>query len=461
MFKTIYQYFIKPQTKNSDQYNRELVLNWVLVGIICMLVIYSVNTSIRVLLLAKLYQLPSLIIINLVLAILLIYILKFRNNMIAQKVVSFALLVMLFTIGIFISLEWGTINPFGIQSFGLFIVTAGILLGARYSLYATIFISIALLLIEYFKQLGFIHPDLSWTSNPSTMTDVINFSALFFILALISWLFNKQMETSLQRAKISEAALKKERDMLETKVEERTRALQEAQLEKVQQFYKFAELGHLSTALFHDLAGNLSSLSIDIESLRKKDRSNFTKRIDSNIHYIDSVVQRVKSQIQGKDSVEVFNVISETKDLVGILSFNARKARTKIELQTPTPNTPMYFTGNLTRFRQLIINLLSNAIEAYPPAPDGSPSDRLITIAINETPENLHITVSDRGKGIQKSKQDKIFEPFYTTKSSGTGIGLFIVRQVTETDFHGTINLHSSKKSGTTFSITLPKRLHD
>lgn len=457
MFQHIYKLLIEPRATDPDQQNRELVLNWLLTGINCLLAIFSASSILGFLLNGKSYTLWGFIFINIALGISLAYSILWRSKKYSQKIASNILIAFIFFTAVLLVFEWGIINTYGILLFCLVIIMAGILVNARYSLYAAVAIGLTLAAFEYARSQSMITVDISWAVVPTSTAEVINFSTIFFIIAFVSWLFNKQMEQSLERARRSEKALQKERDMLEVKVAERTVALEKAQLEKVQQFYRFAELGHLSTALFHDLASNLTSLSVDIESLRKRGQTDFTKRIDTNIRYIDSVVQRVKSQIQGKDSVETFDVIAEIKDLVGILSFNARKARTNIAFQVPQSKQPVYFTGNLTRFRQLVINLLSNAIEAYPPAPASSSKSRPVIIKVLNTEASITLHVTDYGKGIAKNTQEKIFDPFYTTKDTGSGIGLFIVRQVAETDFNGKIILTSSKKTGTTFVVTLPK----
>lgn len=456
MLQKIYTILIKPRSKDIDQFNRELVLNWILFAVGLLLVLSGVNL-IFTLLLKDDVNVISRILVQLFLLICFsvgYYLVRTRHR--AQLFARWTIVLFFFGASFYTLLTWGTINPIGTLMCALAIVVAGILLGSVYSLIAIIVSICTLVGLEIAKSEHLIHPDMSWISKPSSMTDAFSFASIFLVLGIVSWLFNKQMEASLKRAHKSEKALKIERDLLEVKVAERTRELQEAQLEKIQHVYRFAELGHLSTALFHDLAGNLSSLSIDIESMRKKNKTEFSKRINENIQYIDNVVRRVKTQIQGKNTDETFNVTSSIKDLVGILSYNARRARTHIIFEAPSLN--ILYTGNLTRFRQLIINLLSNAIEAYPHDPRASVKGRPVIITIKDTSEALEIQVSDHGKGISRSSKQKIFDPFYTTKSSGSGIGLFIVKQVTENDFGGSIKLSSSPKSGTTFTITLPKR---
>lgn len=457
MLKKFYSTFIKPVSTDPDQRSREVVLNWLIAGMGCLFAIFFLTSIFGFILYGRAYTLYSLFIIIILLTATVLYGYKFRKDERIRKIASNLVLLLLLVSATTIVLQWGVTNIYGILFFSLTIITAGILLGSKYALYVAGVIALLLAAFKYAHINNIVQPDMSWVTESTSIVEVVNLITIFFIIALISWLFNKQMEQALKRAQLSEEALKKERDLLEVKVEERTRALQEAQFEKMQQIYKFAELGHLSTALFHDLAGSLSSLSLDIESLRKKGSGDLTKRIDSNIQYIDDVVQRVKSQIQGRETIETFDIVSTLQEIKNILSYNARKARVYIEIDAPK-NKSITYTGNLLRFRQLIINLISNAIEAYPPAKPNEPTkNRPVIIKLTTTADSVLIQVTDYGSGIRKSVQEKIFDPFYSTKPTGSGIGLFIVKQITEKDFGGTIRLTSNAKTGTTFSISLPK----
>jgi signal transduction histidine kinase len=107
------------------------------------------------------------------------------------------------------------------------------------------------------------------------------------------------------------------------------------------------------------------------------------------------------------------------------------------------------------RFRQIILNLVSNGIEAYSSA-EQTGDERTVIIRLERKRSAALIQVTDHGIGINPTDRDKIFRPFYTTKQKGTGIGLFIVKQVVENDFKGTITL-ASDRPGTTFRVSLPK----
>jgi signal transduction histidine kinase len=231
-------------------------------------------------------------------------------------------------------------------------------------------------------------------------------------------------------------------------------------MEQIQEFYRFAELGHLSTALFHDLANHLASVSLDIKGLRRDPHSDISNRIRDNITYIDEVVRRVRRQIQGQREVERFNVAEEIKDIIEVLAYHSAQARVTIDLLAPPTRQPIMYRGDLTRFRQIIINLLSNAIEAYGTGKRVAGDQPAVTVSIEKTDQDLVVRVVDQGNGIPPADQARIFEPFYTTKDKGIGIGLFIVKQVVEKDFGGRLGLDSSK-AGTAFRVSVPLRRYD
>lgn len=449
----LYKALIAPHSGDPSSRNREVVLNWLLVGSLALTAVAFTSELFSYFAAGHGYVLTRLLIIAGVLLFFGVLLALSRQRQ-WQHLPPFTLVAIFFLAALGVVAQWGILAPTGVLIFSLVIVMAGILLGARYSLYLALLTVLGLSGIEYAKP--HLRPNLSWQKQPSSFGDVAGFTAIYGTLALVSWLFNRQMEIALRRAQRSEKALKRQRDLLEIKVEERTRELRAAQLEQVQQFYRFAELGHLSTALFHDLANHLASVSVDIEGLRKNRRSDILSRIQDNISYIDGVVRRVRQQIQGQNQAERFDVIDEVKEIIKILGYHS--ARTKVLVELRAPDTPIAFTGDLTRFRQVVINLLTNAIEAYRDLKVPS-RKRIVEVSLERSGGQLQITVSDHGKGIRPQDQAKVFEPFYSTKNKGMGIGLFIVKRVTEKDFGGTINL-TSGRTGTTFIVTLPLKPH-
>lgn len=451
---SLYNALIAPRAKDSDEQNREVVLNWLLVSCIVLAGAIFINTLMRLITFGGFFFFTRLFFIGLI--VLFFIALYWLAKQGSRLFVEITLLGILLASALFILFTWGIINPVGLLMLCIVVVMAGILLGSRYSLFAATLAFVALGTLEIGKDLGFINPNIAWMREASTMTDVFSFTILLFILASVSWLFNRQMEVSLRRARKSEQALKRERDLLEVKVEERTRELQASQLEKMQQVYRFAELGRLSTALFHDLANHLSSMSLDIEGLKRRRQSEIVERIQQDIHYIDEVVQRVRQQMQGKQSNQRFDAYEEIQTVVSMLQFAANRAGVIVTVSGPEERLAL--SGDITRFRQIIINILSNAIESYAGLKLPKTQQPVVTVSIDEVDDGLQIIIADFGWGITKKQQQKIFEPFYTTKDAGVGIGLFIVRQVVEQDFNGTISVKSTKAQGTTFTIWLPAK---
>ena len=120
----------------------------------------------------------------------------------------------------------------------------------------------------------------------------------------------------------------------------------------------------------------------------------------------------------------------------------------KISLQFECEILDLDFVGDEAKLRQAVINLLKNAAES-------SPAGSAILLRISADTQMLCMEVTDRGCGIGKEYLSKIFEPFHTTKSYGTGLGLPIVKGIV--DSHGgRLSINSKEGAGTRVQIFLP-----
>lgn len=457
MKRKFYDRFIKPISKDSDQAEREVVLNYLLVGILGLSVVAFIVTLMAPIISGE-PAFPGRLLNNFITTVFIIGLYSIARYKKRYRLVAVLLTALVGLFGCYIGFQWSILDPHSVLLLSLAVVMAGILIGARYSLYVIAILIVVLAYLQHGQSTGSLHPDLSWMRQQPVPGDVIGFSAILFVIALVSWLFNRQMELSLKRAKRSEKALQRQRDLLEIKVEKRARQLEKAQLDKMQQLYRFAELGQLSTALFHDLANHLSTVNVDIEGLSGGNQPDIMRRIQQNVGHINDIVRRVRQQIGGKTSVGTFDIQDEIQEVVNILEQTAEQASTVITISADkSVKASLLYKGDATRFRQIILNLLSNGIEAYPSERPKKAGPKVVGISLERQGATLLMSVNDHGVGLKPANRYKIFNPFYTTKVKGIGIGLFIVKQIVENDFNGTITVDSDSQQGTTFTVSLPK----
>jgi signal transduction histidine kinase len=112
-----------------------------------------------------------------------------------------------------------------------------------------------------------------------------------------------------------------------------------------------------------------------------------------------------------------------------------------------------------TRFRQVLVNLIDNAAQAMtdPEWAPGEERERTITVRTVAAGPHVRLSVADTGPGIPADKLDKIFEPLFTTKAKGVGLGLPTVRKLVE-QHGGTIDVESTVGQGTAFTVWLPRQ---
>ena len=104
--------------------------------------------------------------------------------------------------------------------------------------------------------------------------------------------------------------------------------------------------------------------------------------------------------------------------------------------------------GNENHIKQVFINFIKNAIEAID-------RDGKIDVVLNHHDDQLFISIKDTGIGIPPHVLERIFEPFYTTKSKGTGLGMMITNKIIQ-EHKGTINVRSEENVGTEVLISFP-----
>nr|WP_111298212.1 ATP-binding protein [Paracoccus saliphilus] len=236
----------------------------------------------------------------------------------------------------------------------------------------------------------------------------------------------------------------------------------EAELRRTQrhlvQSAKLAALGQMSAALSHELNQPLGAVRnfaanaltyIDRERVADA-RQNITRilsladRMSETGRTLRNFARKPNAQLSDVDLHDVL------RDALEVIAWRIGKRELALELDLPPG--PLMVRAGPVRFQQVIVNLLSNALDALEGRPDAK-----IRIMAEATPQRIVLTVADNGPGIPEGLDDRIFDPFFSTKGvgSGLGLGLSISFNIIK-DFGGELRL-VRRPGGACFQIDLPR----
>jgi PAS domain S-box-containing protein len=220
-------------------------------------------------------------------------------------------------------------------------------------------------------------------------------------------------------------------------------------------------MGELSASMAHELNQPLTAILTNAQAAQRfmatgdpdlnefreilKDIADDTTRARDVIRHLRALVKKSEPDFTQLDIGET------TREVIGFLHGDivARNVRVVSEL---APQLPLIY-GDRTQLQQVIINLLLNAFDAL----NGNPvSERLVVVtAVQDSPQSVRVSVRDRGVGIPPDKLNIIFDPFYTTKSEGMGMGLSVTRSIIESH-QGRIWAENCPEQGAILCFTLP-----
>lgn len=259
----------------------------------------------------------------------------------------------------------------------------------------------------------------------------------------------------------AEKELEQYRLHLEKMVQERTKALEEAQDELVKR-EKLAVLGQLTATVSHELRNPLGVIRFsnfylqrNVDKRSEKIVKHFS-RIEEQVAHCDRIVADLLEYTRGKPiTVETLPLHTWLKELV-----NQIQETQSIAISHQIPDDLPPIAHDREKMRRVFINLIENAIQAIKDrqgSSNGLTTDYVpnISITLHREPEQLAVVITDNGVGMDQHTRNKAFEPLFTTRARGTGIGLANVQRIVN-DHGGIVTLVSESGVGTTATVNLP-----
>jgi len=219
-------------------------------------------------------------------------------------------------------------------------------------------------------------------------------------------------------------------------------------------------VGKAASRIAHELKNSLSLVNTFIHLLpeRHKDRNfvqdffqTISKELDSWKAMLKSMSDLAKLEEMPMTEIRINHL------LMDIISFAQLRVRQKgIHLNVHMTEALPLITGNANQLRQVFLNLLTNAIEATPSGGSIFFSTCFMENSDSSIPAHTEIRITNSGSGIAGADFEQIFEPFYTTKENGLGLGLSISKEIIMRH-GGCIDVSSQDKKGVTFTVRLPQ----
>jgi PAS domain S-box-containing protein len=250
--------------------------------------------------------------------------------------------------------------------------------------------------------------------------------------------------------KLAEEILRRDKESLESLVDERSKELIKTQKE-LKQFSRLADIGTLAATVAHELRNPLGVIHLAAYNLKRekselnsnKHLTNIEKKVWEGNQIIDNLLSYARIKIPNYEDVQFLNILDEC-----VASAQGRFAEKGIIIEKKYAQGLDHIEADINQIREIFLNILNNACQAF----TGSGKVELVATVQGDM---ARVSVRDTGVGIAQEDLDKVFEPFFTRKSKGTGLGLTICNELVNLH-HGRIEIKSRQGEGTTVTVLLP-----
>ena len=293
---------------------------------------------------------------------------------------------------------------------------------------------------------------LAWALRP----DRPHWSVLPLTVVILAWAtwattaLSSLLKEIGARLQLANAALERNREELEARVAERSAELRDSQARIIHQ-EKMAGFGLLAAGIAHEVGNPLAALSSLVQMLQRRGPDPYTsEKLDLAGRQLGRIQRTVRELTEfarpASPSVGLVQLDEVVDEVLGVAKYyhriGERELATDLDRDLPAVSAPR---DHLT---QVVLNLVFNAIDA-------TPKGGRIIISLREEDGRAALSVADDGRGIARSDHARVFQPYFTTKPQGTGLGLFVSRQIVG-ELGGTIEFDSEPGAGTTFRVALP-----
>jgi two-component system NtrC family sensor kinase len=238
--------------------------------------------------------------------------------------------------------------------------------------------------------------------------------------------------------------------LLEHRIADRTRQLQESQAMLVQQ-EKQAAFGLLAAGIAHEVGNPLAAISALVQMMNRRELDSY---MHERLFLVDEQLIRIQKTLRelvefsrpGSTNVQTCDLHTVIDSALSIAKYYKRKKGKTIVTRYAEGLPEVSIIRD--RIQQVFLNLILNALDATEEGAN-------IEITTEWSGARIAVTIRDEGSGIEPAAQMRLFTPYFTTKTTGTGLGLFVCRNILQ-DSGGTIELVESSPQGTTFRVELP-----
>lgn len=222
--------------------------------------------------------------------------------------------------------------------------------------------------------------------------------------------------------------------------------------ERLEREERLLAMGEMAARMAHEIKNPLGSMELFLSmlvngKLRKQDKK-YIDYVLFGVKTIDRIINNLLSYTKPKTLALTQTILSNVvRETIDFMSLSAQSRGISLEVNTYF-NEPSFFDPDLIKL--VIMNFISNAIEAV------SANKGSIKVDLKEEEKYAVIVITDNGIGMSEEVQKSIFNPFFTTKDKGVGLGLFIVYNIVKAH-GGYVEVESTEGFGSSFTIYIPK----